>query len=111
MDRGEGFAPVRLSQPPLDSRSFDYALPAGSEVRVRAFAKGSAGQRVSVETPVRIEADIAYTMVAHIGPENPTNMCMGCGRPVSTPLEAAEPDGPRLWLYQTFNGISEPIIF
>ena len=106
MDRGEGWEAVRAHEGAFDSRTYDYSLSPGETVRVRA----SAG-KAEVVLPVTAEDDIAFGMVASIASEDPTAMCMGCGTPASAPIDPAAPDGDRLWLYETFNGISAPIMF
>ena len=111
MDRGEWWEDVAAHDGPFDSRSYDYRLTPGETVRVRARTAGAGGADVSVIVPVRVEDDIAYALVASVAASDPTHMCMGCGRPASTPLDPAKPDAERLWLYETFNGISSPIMF
>ena len=106
MDRGEGWEAVRAHEGAFDSRTYDYPLTPGETVRVRVTAGGA-----EVVLPVTAEDDIAFGMVASIASEDPTAMCMGCGVPASAPVDPATPDGERLWLYVTFNGISAPIMF
>ena len=106
MDRGGGWEAVRAHEGTFDSRTYDYPLTPGETVRVRASAGGA-----EVILPVTAEDDVAFGMVASISAEDPTAMCMGCGVPASAPVDPAAPDGERLWLYETFNGISAPIMF
>ena len=106
MDRGGGWEAVRAHEGAFDSSTYDYPLTPGETVRVRASAGGA-----EVVLPVSAQDDIAFGMVASIASEDPTAMCMGCGVPASAPVDPAAPDGERLWLYKTFNGISAPIHF
>ena len=106
IDRGEGWETVAVHEGPFDSSTYDYPLEPGETVQVVAGAGDTA-----VELAVTAEDDIAYAVVATVGVEDPTAMCMGCGAPVSEPLDPDDPDGERLWLYETFNGISSPIMF
>ena len=106
MDRGDGWEDVVVHEGEFDSRSYDYRLWPGETVRVRAMAGEAA-----VELDVTAEADMAYAMVASISADNPTHLCFGCGVPNRVPIDPAAPEGERLWLYETFNGISAPIMF
>ena len=111
LDRGDGWQDVEAHGFPYDSRSFDYPLDPGTTVQVRAATITADGSRVEVSLPVSVEEDIAYGLYAIVSPQDPTAQCMGCGTPVSAALDPARPDGKRLWLYETYNGISAPIIF
>ena len=106
MDRGDGWEDVAVHEGDFDSRTYDYRLWPGETVRVRAVAGETA-----VEREVKAKADRAYAMVASISAEDPTHLCFGCGVPVSVPIDPDSPEGERLWLYETFNGISAPIVF
>ena len=106
MNRGDGWEDVAVHEGDFDSQTYDYRLWPGETVRIRAMAG-----EVAVEMPVTAEADMAYAMVASISADDPTAMCFGCGVPVSAPIDRESPNGERLWLYETFNGISAPIHF
>ena len=111
LDRGDGWEQVSAHEGPFDTRSFDYPLEPGGTVQVRAALPVADGREVSLTLPVTVEADRAYGIVAIVSAQDPTAMCMGCGTPVSAALDAGDPAGTRLWLYETFNGISAPIMF
>lgn len=89
-------------------QGYDYRLVPGVPVQVEA--RLLSGDRLLAQVTKRVPTggDRRYIIHVHVQPGDPTQACMGCGQPVSAPIPSRS---GRLWLYDSFNGISRPIIF
>ena len=111
LDRGRGIEVLEPHQGIVDPQGFDYPLAPGQPAKVRVSYRIADGELAALETPIPAQSDITYSVYAYVGREDPTAQCMGCMDLQSAPLDSANDDGVRLWLYTSFNGISHPILF
>lgn len=111
-DQGSGWRDAASRPTQKQEPLYDYQLESQGNVRAEATLLRSGRPVARAAVTIDVGPDQFYLVYAAVQPQDPTNGCMGCIGVTSTAIAGEQgPNASRLWLYWSFNGISQPIMF